>query len=65
MAKEKLNGYWIKNDDPNVTVYVDKVFKKGYVIGFMYRKAELGEVVSRFKVENKELINNYTKKVYK
>jgi hypothetical protein len=33
---KSLNGYWIKKADPNIKIFVEKVFKKGYVTGFEY-----------------------------
>ncbi|UYL93917.1 hypothetical protein PK21_gp74 [Geobacillus phage vB_GthS_PK2.1] len=55
----KLNGYWTSKTDPNVTVYVEKVYKKGYVTGFKYKKMPFGEVHSRFKATFDELLKQY------
>ncbi|AQY55094.1 hypothetical protein [Geobacillus phage TP-84] len=58
----KLNGYWISKTDPNVTVYVEKVYKKGYVTGFKYMKVADGEIHSRFKATFDELLDQYERK---
>lgn len=63
MAKS-LNGYWISNENPDVTVFVEKVYKKGTVTGFKYTKIRQGEVIGEFKATHEELQRDYTQKKY-
>lgn len=42
MPKEDLNGYWTNKENPNIYVFVEKTFKKGYVTGFQYEKLSNG-----------------------
>jgi hypothetical protein len=57
-----LNGYWVKKDDENETVYVEKVFKKGYVTGFKYLSTPAGTIHSQFKITHDELLEQYNRK---
>jgi hypothetical protein len=58
---KSLNGYWQSKTDPAVTVYVEKVFKKGYVTGFHYRKVSDGTVHAPLKISHEELQRDYTR----
>lgn len=59
---EKLNGYWTSKENPDVTVYVDRVYKAGHVVGFSYTKTEThGEVIGEFKATHEELKDGYTR----
>lgn len=62
MAKQKLNGYWVSKTDPDVTIYVDRVYKKGYVTGFRYKKIPEGELASQLKITHEELLEQYERK---
>lgn len=63
---KRLNGRWIKKSDPNVTVFVEKVFKKGYVTGFTYIKINGVEHMSMnpLKISHEELQNEYEQVKY-
>jgi len=62
MTKQKLNGYWVSKSDPNVYIYVDRVYKKGYVTGFWYKKIPEGELASPLKITHEELLEQYERK---
>jgi hypothetical protein len=64
MPKKTLNGYWTSKENKNLTVYVERVFKKGYVTGFSYLKTDKGEVIGRLKCSHDELKENYIQKKY-
>ncbi|WP_257064241.1 hypothetical protein [Priestia megaterium] len=64
MAKERLNGYWVSKKYPNMTLYVERVYKAGYVTGFGYLKSEEGELISKEKMSHEELKNDYVRKGY-
>ncbi|AQS44192.1 hypothetical protein LSG23_09390 [Bacillus velezensis] len=64
MAKSRLNGYWDNRLDANETVYVDRVYKKGYVTGFKYLQVGEREVTSPFRATYEELEGNYNKRQY-
>lgn len=61
MGKSKsLNGYWTSVIDPCRYIYVERVFKKGYVTGFSYlRLGEGKEVVGALKITHEELQRDY------
>jgi hypothetical protein len=56
---KSLNGYWTNKADKNCYVYVERVFKKGYVTGFSYLKVSDGEVISQLKITHEELQEQY------
>jgi hypothetical protein len=56
---KSLNGYWTSKIDPNRYIYVERVFKKGYVTGFSYLKIAKGEVVGALKITHEELQRDY------
>lgn len=58
----RLNGYWVNKDNEQETVYVEKVFKKGYVTGFGYLTTEKGQIHSQFKATHEELQRQYNRK---
>jgi hypothetical protein len=58
---KSLNGYWNSKKEENVEIYVEKVFKKGYVTGFHYRKVSDGVVHSPLKITHEELERDYTR----
>lgn len=62
MPKETLNGYWVKKDDPSVTIYVERVFKKGYVTGFKYTDEMGSTVIGQLKISHEELLEQYERK---
>jgi hypothetical protein len=57
MSKPRLHGYWVNKENPNITVFVEKVYKAGYVTGFKYEKLpDGGELIyPPFKVTWDEL----------
>lgn len=60
MAKERLNGYWTSKADKAVYIFVEKVYKKGYVTGLTYRRTDDGEVfLPPFKMLTEELTSGY------
>lgn len=60
MGKSKrLNGRWIKKDDRNVEVVIEKVYKKGYVTGYQYERIGSGMVHSPFKTSHDVLQAQY------
>lgn len=62
MPKQKLNGYWTNKANPDMYIFVEKVFKKGYVTGFKYSKnAEGKEVIhlDGLKITHEELERDY------
>lgn len=62
--KERLNGRWVSNADESVSVWVDKVYKRGDVKGFTYKRLEEGgEVIGEFRATHEELQRDYTKKM--
>ncbi|MDW8515098.1 hypothetical protein [Priestia flexa] len=61
MKKGSLNGYWTSKEDKNRYVFVERVFKKGYVTGFSYLKVADGEVISSLKITHDELQEQYEK----
>lgn len=62
MAKERLNGYWYHKEYPKVYVYVDRVYKAGYVTGVHYEKTDGGEVASELRVTHELLKALYKRK---
>lgn len=61
MAKSKrLNGRWKKNDDRQVEIVVDRVYKKGIVKGFRYERIGSGMVHTPFQTTHEDLLKNYT-----
>lgn len=61
--KEKLNGYWVEKENPDNYIYVEKVFKKGYVTALSYFKVNDKEVIGpTIKLTHKELKEKYTKR---
>lgn len=56
---KRLNGRWVNKADSNITVFVEKVFKKGYVTGFIYTKTPEGEIHGQMKMSQEELLDNY------
>jgi hypothetical protein len=42
MGKPKLYGYWISKENPNIKVFVERVYKSGHVTGFKYEKLPNG-----------------------
>lgn len=59
MTKQRLNGYWVDKIDPDVTIFVEKVFKAGHVTGFKYTKTPKGTVHSELKISHEELQRVY------
>ncbi|ERH59206.1 MULTISPECIES: hypothetical protein [Bacillus amyloliquefaciens group] len=64
MAKTRLNGYWDNRLDANETVYVDRVYKKGYVTGFKYLQVGEHEVISPFRATYEELEGKFNQRKY-
>lgn len=60
MAKERLNGYWTRKYGGHY-VFVDRVYKKGYVTGRKYYKTDEGEVMGDFRATHEELKRDYLK----
>jgi hypothetical protein len=62
MAKERLHGYWTSKENPNIYVFVEKVYKAGYVTGVMYERLEGGGEKIFFpglKCTHEELLEKY------
>lgn len=57
--KDNLRGYWVSQADPSITICVDRVFKKGYVTGYSYKKTDSGTIHGQFKATNEELLSGY------
>ena len=56
---KSLNGYWVNKADKSISLYVERVYKKGYVTGFKYHKIAGATVHSQFKATHEELQNDY------
>ncbi len=67
MGKSKrLKGEWIKKDDPNVTLFISNVYKKGYATGVASLKIN-GVIQSddvKVRITHDELLNGYEKVKY-
>lgn len=61
MGKEKLNGYWTKKFGGHY-VYIERVYKQGYVTGFKYWKNDEGhQIQGQIRLTHDELKENYLK----
>lgn len=61
--KQRLNGYWVHKTNPDVTVYVEKVWKAGHVTGFSYTKTPKGTVHGELRITHDELKQDYEREV--
>ncbi|KXZ22450.1 hypothetical protein P4T89_19940 [Bacillus nakamurai] len=64
MPKSRSSGYWDNKLDPNETVYVERVYKKGDVTSFKYLQVGEQEVILPFKATYEELEENYNQRKY-
>ncbi|WP_281998651.1 hypothetical protein [Priestia flexa] len=62
--KETLNGRWVHKENLDKTLFVERVYKAGYITGFGYLKTEKGEVISQQKLTHDELKRDYKKQEY-
>ncbi|MGH0417523.1 hypothetical protein [Bacillus cereus] len=58
MKEQRLNGVWISNEDSEIKIYIERVYKKKDTVDFHYFMCKL---MGGGTIRKDELVKEYTK----